>query len=380
VREPTACRVLALVALCAAAGARPCAAQVESGLDVAASFVKYKGYLASGGASITPSVAYRSPRATLGARGSFLVFESGNTSVQGLLTAGAFSPPAGRLRVEVAAEAGASSYATFARFSHGLARLRAHALWSRWGAWAGPLAGTVSSGTGARAASGFAAGWWWRAPIGALQLSWTRVAVGDTAYSDVEGRARWRRGPFDIEGSAGARVASRGGGSGLYGDVSAAVRLTEWMGLVVAAGNYPSDPVRGSIPGSFVTLGLRFTAPTSLRVAEVPQVAPPSVRGALEPLGRLEDARVAVEEIDDLHVLVVRVTGVRRVEVMGDFTDWRPVALAATGRGRFRYALSLPSGMLRFNLRLDGGRWGVPQGVAVAPDEFGGLVGVLVVP
>jgi hypothetical protein len=380
VREPTACRVLALAALCAAAGARPCAAQVEAGLDVATSVVKYDGYLVSGAASLTPSAAWRSPRTTLAARGTFLVFESGNTSVQGLLTAGTFSPPLGRLRLELAAEAGASSYASYARFSHGLARLRAHLLGSREGVWAGPLVGTISRGTGAQGASGLAAGWWWRAPVGALQLSFTRLAVGDTAYSDLEGRARWRRGVADVEASAGVRLASRGGGSGVYGDVSAALHLTAWMGLLVAAGTYPSDPVRGSIPGRFVTVGVRLAPRPAPRLAVVPQIAPPQARGPGDAAGRLGVARVAVEQLDGLHVLVVQVTGGRRVDVMGDFTDWQPVALAVAGNGRFLYAPGLPSGMLRFNLRVDGGPWGVPQGVGVAPDEFGGRAGVLVVP
>jgi hypothetical protein len=379
VREPTACRVLAVAAFCAAAGARPCAAQVEAGLDLAASLVKYDGYLASGAAALTPSVAWRSARAALAARGTFLVFESGNTSVQGLLSGGAFSPPLGALRVEAAAEAGASSYASFARFSHALARLRAHLLASSWGVWAGPLAGAISRGSGGHGASGLAAGWWWRSPIGPLQVSWTRVAVGDTAYSDVEGRGRWRRGAFDVEGSAGARVASRGGGSGVYGDVSAALRLTPWAGLLVAAGTYPSDPVRGSIPGRFLTIGVRLAPRPQPRVAAVPQIAPPPAPGAGEP-ARLADARVTVEQLDGLPILVVHVSGARRVEVMGDFTDWQPVALTAAGSGRFQYALSLPSGMLRFNLRLDGGPWGVPAGAGAAPDEFGGSVGVLVVP
>ena len=379
-REPTAYRALALAVVCAAAGTAPCAAQVEAGLDLAASIVRYNGYLASGAAAFTPSVAWRFPRATLAARGTLLVFESGNTSVQGLLNADVFSPPIGRLRVEAAAEAGASSYAAFARFSHGLARLRAHVLGSRWGAWAGPLAGTISRGSGSRAASGVAAGWWWRSHIGALQLSWTRVAVGDTAYSDLEGRARWRRGAFDVEGSAGVRMASRGGGSGVYGDVSAALRLTAWMGLLVAAGTYPSDPVRGSIPGRFVTVGLRLAPKQTPRVAVVPQIAPPPAPGAPESAGRLESARVTVEQLDGLPILVVHVSGARRVEVMGDFTDWQPVALAAAGKGRFQYALSLPAGMLRFNVRVDGGPWGVPAGAGVAADEFDGSVGVLVVP
>jgi len=74
------------------------------------------------------------------------------------------------------------------------------------------------------------------------------------------------------------------------------------------------------------------------------------------------------------------VSGASRVEVMGDFTDWRPVALAPSGVGRYQYGFPRPPGLLRFNLRLDGGAWGVPPGAGRAPDEFGGSVGVLIVP
>ena len=370
----------AALLVCAAARAVPCAAQVEATLDAAASVVRYDGYLTSGAVSLTPSVAWQSSRAALGARGSLLVFESGNTSVQGLLTGSAFSRPVGRLRVEAAAEAGASAYAGFARFAHALARVRVHVLGVRRGVWVGPLAGHVSRGDGARAAWGASAGWWARGSAGVLGVTGTRVSVGDTAYSDVELRVRWRRGAFDLEGSAGARVASSGGGTGAYGDVSAAVRLADWLALVVAGGNYPSDPVRGSIPGRFATAGVRLTPQPSPRAVAVRQVVVLGVPNVVRDPARLERAQVAVEQVGGLAVLVVRVNGARRVEVMGDFTDWQPIALAASGAGRYQYALALPSGVHRFNLRVDGGPWGVPLGAGIAADEFGGGVGMLVVP
>jgi hypothetical protein len=67
------------------------------------------------------------------------------------------------------------------------------------------------------------------------------------------------------------------------------------------------------------------------------------------------------------------------VEVMGDFTDWQPIALAPTGDGRYRFAMGLPAGVYRFNVRVDGGPWGVPEGAGRSPDDFGGSVGVVVV-
>ena len=373
-------RLLILSVVCAAAGAAPCAAQVEAGLDAAASVIKYDGYLASGAAALTPSVAWRSLRTSLAARGTLLVFESGHTNIQGLLTASTYSPPIGKLRVEASAEAGASAYSAFAQFAHALARLRLHVLRDRWGLWAGPLAGAISRGDGGRGASGLSAGWWGRTPAGALDVTWTRVAVGDTAYSDLQARVRWQRGAFDVQGSADAREVSRGGGTGGYGDVSATLRLTDRMALIVAAGNYPSDPVNGSIGGRFVTAGVRLAPRSSPQVAIVRQLGPSLLPREGETPARLDGARAALEQLDGLTILVVQVTGSQRVEVMGDFTDWQPVVLPAAGEGRYRYVPGLPAGMYRFNLRVDGGPWGVPQGASITADEFGGSVGVLVVP
>jgi len=365
-----------------AARATPCAAQVEAGLDASASLVKYEGYLASGAASLTPSATWRSPRTALAARGTFLIFESGNTSIQGLISGGTFSRPIGALRLEAAAEAGASAYADFARFAHALARVRVHTLGRRQGAWAGPLFGGISRGGGLGGAWGVAGGLWVRAPGGgrALEATGTRVSAGDTIYSDVQGRVRWQVGAVEVEGTAGARVASRGGGRGLYGDGSVALRLAAGMALILAGGSYASDPVRGSISGRFVTLGLRLAPRPLARSAPATQVGPFLQPESGAAAGRLDRVRVAIEQVDGLAILSVRAAGVQRVEVMGDFTDWRPIALAGSGDGGFRYALALPPGIYRFNLRVDGGVWGVPLGAGLSADEFGGQAGLLVVP
>jgi hypothetical protein len=67
------------------------------------------------------------------------------------------------------------------------------------------------------------------------------------------------------------------------------------------------------------------------------------------------------------------------VEVRGDFTDWEPVALQQAGDA-WRFDVPLPSGLRRLNIRVDGGPWTVPAGAGVAHDEFGAVVGTIVVP
>jgi 1,4-alpha-glucan branching enzyme len=68
---------------------------------------------------------------------------------------------------------------------------------------------------------------------------------------------------------------------------------------------------------------------------------------------------------------------VRVVELMGDFTDWRPVVLAKAGDGIWEVTLPIAPGIHRVNVRADGGAWGAPPGLTVATDDFGGVVGLL---
>lgn len=373
-------RLLALTLVCAAAGAEPCAAQVETRLDAAASIVKYDGFLSSGAASLTPSLSWRSARATLDAHGTAILFESGNTSLMGQLSAGAFSPPLGPFRLQGIAEAGASAYAQIARLAHGLGRLRLHLVGGPSGAWVGPVAGAVWRGAGPRAASGLEAGWWARSAAAAIELSWARVVVVDTAYSDVLARARWRHGVFDVEGSADWRSASRGGAPRVFGDLSATVRLAPGAALLLATGDFPSDPVSGTVAGSFVSVGVRLERrPAAREPLETTVRGGPGANEA-PAAPWLEGVRVSLEGDRGQAVLVLRAAAARRVEVMGDFTGWQPVALEAAGDGRYRYTPVLPTGLYHFNVRVDGGPWAVPEGADIAPDEFGGSVGVLVIP
>jgi len=62
---------------------------------------------------------------------------------------------------------------------------------------------------------------------------------------------------------------------------------------------------------------------------------------------------------------------------MGDFTDWRPVVLTASGDGTWEVTLPIAPGIHRVNVRVNGGAWSVPPGLTVATDDFGGEVGLL---
>jgi len=78
--------------------------------------------------------------------------------------------------------------------------------------------------------------------------------------------------------------------------------------------------------------------------------------------------------------LRVRVPGATSVELMGDFTDWIPVQLAQVAPAVWEVTLAVPSGVHRVNLRLNGGPWSAPGGARLERTEFGGVVGIVVVP
>lgn len=374
---------LGLGVLAAAFAPRLAHGQFAGAVDATASWVRYDGFLASGAASFSTSLRYELPRFTLGVRGTLLVFESGNQSRQLALSGAGYTALTGPVWLEGGFEGGLSSYAEFARFAHGQARAKAHLLGDGRGLWGGAWVGSVSFGDGARPAVGWEAGAWRRA--GAFRLSATAAGsrVGDTAFTDLVGRARRSVGSIEVEGSVGGRLLSEGAGRGVYGDGS----LTWWAGpgiaVTLSGGRYPSDPARGSVPGRYVSLAMRLSKPSRARPAGGAAVLGRAASFTDGTDGLVADAsipRFEVRRRGALAVLRVMALGAGRVEVMGDFTAWLPADMRPAGSGMFELSIALPRGYHRFNVRLNGGQWTVPAGARVSADEFGGFVGTILVP
>ena len=75
----------------------------------------------------------------------------------------------------------------------------------------------------------------------------------------------------------------------------------------------------------------------------------------------------------------IHVPSARTVEIMGDFTDWEPRVMTRNGAA-FESTLRVPSGTHRVMMRIDGGEWRAPANTPAVDDDFGGRVGLLVVP
>jgi hypothetical protein len=199
-------------------------------------------------------------------------------------------------------------------------------------------------------------------PQPAGQARVDRVALTDAVLS-----GRWRFRSVDLDASLGRRFSRFAPEATIWG-VSASRDLSPALALVAAAGRAGSDPVT-SVPGArYFAIGLR------LKVG-APVLAPPPVRAASTDAApfRIGPALAAGREI------VVRAPDAEGVELAGDFTDWKPVALRPWGDDSWRTLLPVAPGLHRLAIRIDGGEWHAPSGTRPVESEFGGQVAEVVV-
>jgi 1,4-alpha-glucan branching enzyme len=78
-------------------------------------------------------------------------------------------------------------------------------------------------------------------------------------------------------------------------------------------------------------------------------------------------------------LLRLNASSAKVVEVMGDFTAWKPVRLSSEDSRLWTGTFQIEPGIHEMNVRVDGGNWIVPSGIASRKDEFGGSVGIVVI-
>ena len=136
----------------------------------------------------------------------------------------------------------------------------------------------------------------------------------------------------------------------------------ETTAVVLTAARQLPDYMRGGDAVDAMTIGVRFG-----------QVSPSAARGA---------TRVAMVQFSgpvDTRTVRLHVPKARSVEIMGDFTNWEPRAMTRNGAS-FESTMRVSSGTHRLMVRIDGGEWRPPANTPVVDDDFGGCVGLLVVP
>lgn len=225
------------------------------------------------------------------------------------------------------------------------------------------------------------AGAWWRLPRATMLASLVRQWAQGQLFADAGRRQPLGVVPVQyVEGTASVLAERRWGTleatAGLRRDpdaeqrtealwsLGAVVRASERLGVTVNVARQPADYLRGADAMQSVSLGLRFSTGRS---AAVPRSRPGAVVELVSDAG------------DGTRMLRLRAPGAHTAEVMGDFTGWEAVALAASG-GDFLLPSSLAPGAHRLLVRLDGGAWMVPTNTPAVDDDLGGRVGLMVVP
>ena len=199
-------------------------------------------------------------------------------------------------------------------------------------------------------------------PVPSTQRQVERVALTDMVLS-----GRWRISSLDFDASLGRRFSRNTAETTIWG-LSASRGIAPSLALVAAAGRAGSDPVT-SVPGArYFALGLRLKVGSQ---AIAPPAASPRTT-ATAPF-RIGPALAAGREI------VIRAADARAVELAGDFTDWKPVALQPWGEDGWRALLPISPGLHRLAIRIDGGAWRAPSGTRPIASEFGGEVAEVVV-
>jgi len=173
--------------------------------------------------------------------------------------------------------------------------------------------------------------------------------------------AGWRSPAVFVTALGGARTGDLA--SGAWWQLRAEATVAPWAALEAAVGRYPRD-LTGFTAGRFATLGMRI---------DILKGAPGSTLRGTDAFRaeRLGAARVRV---------TLQLDGARSVAVAGEWNDWMPMPMRRDASGRWTAMLGLRPGVYRCALLVDGARWVVPTGVPRTGDDFGGEVGLLIVP
>jgi hypothetical protein len=361
------------------------AGQAVGTLEVGASVVEYDGFLVSGAAVLSPAINFRAPNLSLGAQGTWVIFESGNEILQATAAAAWLKPLHTKWQLEFSGSLGAANYAGREGYGHVLGRTRLHFQERHTGAW---LGGGTGQSFGEFNGTPFelAAGAWVVREGVSLSGSITANSLAGDGYVDVVGVIGWSGARARVDAQLGVRPWAEGAGGagvaerGAFAEVTTILAVHDRVTLVLNAGRGLSDPVRGILGAKYADVGVRLNL--GRRRSSAPIITDAFVRAERELVASEHASRAQLEILTSGEATTLRVYlgGSESVELIGDFTDWQPVALTPAGDGSWEIRLPIASGVHRLNIRSDGGPWRVPLGTRLEQSEFGGAVGVVVVP
>ena len=165
-------------------------------------------------------------------------------------------------------------------------------------------------------------------------------------------------GRFTIAGTAGVR--DELGTNTTFGSGALSIAVNAAMSVDLNAGSYPTDRLIGTSAGRYVNVGISLrTGRSSPPNRPSPEGVPRVTRGFTR--------------------LVIRADDASRVDVAGDFTNWKPIATHRAPNGVWYVDLRIAPGQYRYAFRVNGSEWRVPEGVTAVNDDLGGKSAWLVV-
>jgi hypothetical protein len=168
-------------------------------------------------------------------------------------------------------------------------------------------------------------------------------------------RKEWQR--FTLSGDVTARMADISHSS-VAASLTASARLLSNVVIGASSSRESAHDWLDRLNRSTTMLFVRMDMPST-----------PDSRGS-------SAAPFAIVVSGDTTLLSIRAGRGSRVEIAGDFSDWRPLVLDKSVVGTWAKKLVLPPGLYHFKLRIDGGKWTVPKGLPSTQDDFGGKVAV----
>ena len=354
----------------------------EGSVDLGGALLQQPGFSATNVLTGAGQFRIATPVSALFANGVGARTSDDRYTGQGVLTGSVYAAPAQRFRWEITGTGSAFGLSNAAPAFAWQGLFREHLTGSLGGAF-------VGIGTGQLTRSGI-----WRGiqvaqtggylrldDLGHDELSAalaytssgrTADTLGNIRYADAVGFWTHRGGIVELSAGGGVRFNQEPHlGGQPWGSTDAALWLTERTALVLTAGRALADIARGIPSVRYLSLSVRIgtkpgMAGTSLHVR----------RGAPEDDG----GRLEVREEDSLRVVTIHLPVAAGVELMADFTDWNAMAMTRMANGDWRIEVAVAPGTHRVVIRVDGGAWTVPPNLTRVHDDFGGEVGILIVP
>lgn len=354
-------------------------------LDLGGAFLSQPGLPSTSVLTAAGQFRFATPSFALAMNGIEAVTSDGRYTGQGVISASRYAAPTHRFRWELGGTTSAFGLSNGPSAFGWQVLAREHRGWSLGGVFAGAAGGAVvENGVSHPIVNAHTGGFirfdeTGRDEISAA-LAYTDAAVlPDSAsrlgYADAIAYWTHRTGRFELLVGGGVRAQSLGQPTPQsWGSATAVMWFAPGAGIVLSGGRALADAARGVPSARYVSAALRFGGKRGLpsMVAQAGRERPDEDGGG----GRI-DVNVGG---DSLRIVTVRLRSANSVELMADFTDWEPVSMSLMPNGDWAVERIVAPGTHRVAIRVNGGVWTVPPNLPHVSDEFGGEVGLLIVP